>query len=106
VALSTIKSTKILSFFLQKIMEDQKAQKRVLKSYMMMLDFYGMKIKDKVTGEIEKAENWKERFQHLNRLRTRRNPPTCRKSLTNLSHNVVHLALIWIRTRNISGGRR
>ena len=51
----------------QKIMEDQKAQKRVLKSYMMMLDFYGMKIKDKVTGEIEKAENWKERFQHLNR---------------------------------------
>jgi len=25
--------------------------------------------------------------------RTRRKPPTCRKSLTTLSHNVVHLAL-------------
>jgi len=68
VALNTIKSTKTLYFFLQKIMEDPKAKKRVLKSYMMMLDFYGMIIKDEVTGEIEKAENWKERFQHLNRL--------------------------------------
>ena len=35
--------------------------------------------------------------------RTRRKPPTCRKSLTN-SHNVVHLALIEIRT-HISGDR-
>ena len=33
--------------------------------------------------------------------RTRRKPPTCRKSLT----NVVHLALIEIRTNNISGER-
>jgi len=31
--------------------------------------------------------------------------PTCRKSLTTLSHNVVHLALIEIRTHNISGDR-
>jgi hypothetical protein len=37
--------------------------------------------------------------------RTRRKPPTCRKSLTNLSHNVVHLALIEIRTHNFSGNR-
>ena len=36
---------------------------------------------------------------------TRRKPPTCSKSLTNLSHNVVHLALIEIRTHNISGDR-
>ena len=34
---------------------------------------------------------------------TRRKPPTCSKSLTNLSRNVVHLALSGIRTRNISG---
>ena len=41
--------------------------------------------------------------------RTRRKPPTCRKSLTNFitkkTHNVVHLALIEIRTHNISGDR-
>jgi hypothetical protein len=36
---------------------------------------------------------------------TRRKPPTCRKSLTTLSHNVVHLALMEIRTHNISGDR-
>jgi hypothetical protein len=34
---------------------------------------------------------------------TRRRPPTRRKSLTNF--NVVHLALIEIRTHNISGDR-
>jgi len=34
-----------------------------------------------------------------------RKPMTCRKSLTNLSHNVVHLALSGIRTHNISGDR-
>jgi hypothetical protein len=38
-------------------------------------------------------------------LGTGRKPPTCRKSLTNLSHNVVHLTLIEIRTHNISGDR-
>ena len=32
----------------------------------MMLDFYGMKLKDDKTGEIERAANWKERFGHLN----------------------------------------
>jgi hypothetical protein len=31
--------------------------------------------------------------------------PTCRKSLTNLSHNVVHLALSGSRTHNINGNR-
>jgi hypothetical protein len=31
-----------------------------------------------------------------------RKPPTCHKSLTTLSHNGVHLALIEIRNHNIS----
>jgi hypothetical protein len=34
--------------------------------------------------------------------RTQRKPQTCRKSLTNLSHNVVHLGLVEIRTHNKS----
>jgi len=37
--------------------------------------------------------------------RTQKKPPTCRKSLNNLSHNVVHLDLIEIRAHNISGDR-
>lgn len=48
------------------IMDDDKAFERVLKSYEMMLDFYGMKL-DSKTGRISRAENWMKRFQHLNR---------------------------------------
>jgi len=37
--------------------------------------------------------------------KTRRKPPTFQKSLTNFIYNVVQLALIEIRTQNISGDR-
>ncbi|KAI0228908.1 Opioid growth factor receptor-like protein 1 [Lamellibrachia satsuma] len=39
---------------------------RVLKSYEMMLDFYGMRLKDELNGAIERADNWQDRFKHLN----------------------------------------
>jgi hypothetical protein len=42
------------------------AQRRLLTSYEMMLDFYGIVLKDRHTGEVEKAQNWRERFQNLN----------------------------------------
>ena len=47
-------------------MDDPKAFDRVLRSYEMMLDFYGMELSNKTTGEIRRAANWKVRFQHLN----------------------------------------
>ena len=31
-----------------------------------MLYFYGLKMTDEKTGELDRAENWKERFHHLN----------------------------------------
>ncbi|XP_046567301.1 opioid growth factor receptor-like protein 1 isoform X2 [Haliotis rubra] len=40
---------------------------RVLKSYQMMLNFYGMKLKDDETGELERDRDWRQRFHHLNR---------------------------------------
>ena len=43
------------------------AHGRLLKSYKMMLDFYGLKMTDEKTGELGRADNWKERFCHLNR---------------------------------------
>ena len=52
---------------MQAICSDPVAHERVIKSYKMMLDFYGMRLKDERTGEVERAENWKERFSHLNR---------------------------------------
>ncbi|XP_055996916.1 opioid growth factor receptor-like protein 1 isoform X2 [Ostrea edulis] len=51
---------------IEKIMDDEEAFSRVLKSYEMLLDFYGMKL-DRKTGRISRAQNWRERFNHLNR---------------------------------------
>ena len=37
---------------LQAILVDEVALDRVMKSYEMMLDFYGMRMKSKVTGKV------------------------------------------------------
>jgi len=41
-------------------------QKGVIKSYQMMLDFYGMNLVDEKKGEIARSENFKDRYSHLN----------------------------------------
>lgn len=48
------------------IIEDKEAHARVLKSYELMLDFLGMRLKDAKTGEIERNSNWKKRYNELN----------------------------------------
>ena len=47
--------------------KDEEASERFLKSYEMMLDFYGLKLQNRETGELERADNWEERLAHLNR---------------------------------------
>ncbi|XP_060588616.1 opioid growth factor receptor-like protein 1 [Ruditapes philippinarum] len=52
------------------IREDDGAQRRVLKAFMMMLDFYGMKLKDSKHGLVTRADiGWQDRYDHLNRSR-------------------------------------
>uniref|UniRef100_A0A3Q3CBM1 Opioid growth factor receptor-like 1 n=1 Tax=Haplochromis burtoni TaxID=8153 RepID=A0A3Q3CBM1_HAPBU len=41
------------------------AKRRFLAAYSLMLDFYGVKLLDK-SGNVARAPNWQERFQHLN----------------------------------------
>lgn len=48
------------------IWTDEKAMERLKKSYEMMLNFYGICLLNDKTGELERAQNWKERFRHLN----------------------------------------
>lgn len=48
------------------IIADKEAYARVLKSYELMLDFLGMKLKDAKSGEIERSSNWKNRYNELN----------------------------------------
>ncbi|XP_034080694.1 opioid growth factor receptor-like protein 1 [Gymnodraco acuticeps] len=43
----------------------REAKRRFLAAYSLMLDFYGIKLLDK-SGNVARAPNWKERFQHLN----------------------------------------
>eukprot|EP01114_Cavostelium_apophysatum_P010669 TRINITY_DN2472_c0_g1_i1.p2 TRINITY_DN2472_c0_g1~~TRINITY_DN2472_c0_g1_i1.p2 ORF type:complete len:303 (-),score=73.20 TRINITY_DN2472_c0_g1_i1:1210-2118(-) len=49
------------------IREDPVLTNRVIRSYEMMLDFYGMRLVDRTTGQIERASNYRDRYQHLNR---------------------------------------
>ncbi|KAK2823928.1 hypothetical protein Q5P01_021103 [Channa striata] len=43
----------------------REAKRRFLAAYCLMLDFYGIKLLDK-SGNVARASNWQERFQHLN----------------------------------------
>lgn len=49
------------------IQTDLHLKLRVLRAYRMMLDFYGIKLESSETGEVTRADNYKERFDHLNR---------------------------------------
>ncbi|XP_025028894.1 opioid growth factor receptor-like protein 1 isoform X2 [Python bivittatus] len=50
---------------LQEFKKTKEAIRRFLLAYKMMLEFFGIKLIDK-TGNVARAANWQERFQHLN----------------------------------------
>uniref|UniRef100_A0A3Q3RDE0 Opioid growth factor receptor (OGFr) conserved domain-containing protein n=1 Tax=Monopterus albus TaxID=43700 RepID=A0A3Q3RDE0_MONAL len=43
------------------------AKRRLVESYELMLGFYGIRLVNKETGEVMRADNWKERFGNLER---------------------------------------
>ncbi|KAM6924685.1 opioid growth factor receptor [Xenentodon cancila] len=47
--------------------KSEDAQRRLVESYELMLGFYGIRLVNKDTGEVKRAENWKERFGNLER---------------------------------------
>ncbi|XP_068453503.1 opioid growth factor receptor isoform X2 [Clinocottus analis] len=47
--------------------KNKDAKKRLVESYELMLGFYGMRLVNKETGEVKRADNWKERFGNLER---------------------------------------
>lgn len=49
----------------QEFQSTREAKRRFLAAYSLMLDFYGLKLLDK-SGNVARASNWQERFQHLN----------------------------------------
>lgn len=55
----------ILWYHEQEFQNTQEAKRRFVLAYAIMLDFFGIKILDK-NGNVARAANWKDRFQHLN----------------------------------------
>uniref|UniRef100_W5NKJ7 Opioid growth factor receptor-like 1 n=1 Tax=Lepisosteus oculatus TaxID=7918 RepID=W5NKJ7_LEPOC len=62
-----------LNFHAQELAQDEikefqntrEAKRRFLLAYTVMLDFFGIKLLDK-NGNVARAANWQDRFQHLN----------------------------------------
>lgn len=62
-----------LNFYAQELTQDEikefqgtrEAKRRFLVAYTVMLDFFGLKLLDK-NGNVARAANWQDRFQHLN----------------------------------------
>uniref|UniRef100_A0A8C5WJZ5 Opioid growth factor receptor like 1 n=1 Tax=Leptobrachium leishanense TaxID=445787 RepID=A0A8C5WJZ5_9ANUR len=53
------------SYEIEEFKKTKEAVKRFVLAYKMMLDFFGLKLTDK-NGNVSRAANWQERFQHLN----------------------------------------
>ncbi|KAI5614465.1 hypothetical protein C0J50_9052, partial [Silurus asotus] len=52
---------------IQHFRSDIELKNKLLESYKLMLDFYGIRLVNEKTGEVQRAGNWKERFENLNR---------------------------------------
>ncbi|XP_047930700.2 opioid growth factor receptor isoform X1 [Anser cygnoides] len=46
--------------------KSREVMERFIRAYQLMLRFYGIILTNQETGELERAENWAERFQNLN----------------------------------------
>ncbi|XP_050838117.1 opioid growth factor receptor isoform X2 [Serinus canaria] len=53
---------------IQAFRKSKEVMDRFLRAYKLMLGFYGINLVNKETGELERAENWRERFENLNRF--------------------------------------
>ncbi|OCT62485.1 opioid growth factor receptor-like protein 1 [Xenopus laevis] len=52
---------------IEALKSDENAKRRFCEAYRLMLDFYGIKLKDEKTGEVVRSNNYIERFNNLNR---------------------------------------
>ncbi|XP_072552902.1 opioid growth factor receptor isoform X2 [Salminus brasiliensis] len=60
-------ATELTKKEIQAFRENEEAKKRLVDSYELMLGFYGIQLLSRETGEVKRAENWRERFANLER---------------------------------------
>ncbi|XP_063028594.1 opioid growth factor receptor isoform X1 [Melospiza melodia melodia] len=53
---------------IQAFRKSKEVMDRFLRAYKLMLGFYGINLVNEETGELKRAENWRERFENLNRF--------------------------------------
>uniref|UniRef100_A0A8D2NRR3 Opioid growth factor receptor n=1 Tax=Zosterops lateralis melanops TaxID=1220523 RepID=A0A8D2NRR3_ZOSLA len=53
---------------IQAFRKSKEVMERFVRAYKLMLGFYGINLVNEETGELERAENWRERFENLNRF--------------------------------------
>uniref|UniRef100_A0A8C3UPT8 Opioid growth factor receptor n=1 Tax=Catharus ustulatus TaxID=91951 RepID=A0A8C3UPT8_CATUS len=53
---------------IQAFRKSKEVMDRFIRAYKLMLGFYGINLVSEETGELERAENWRERFENLNRF--------------------------------------
>ncbi|XP_071377350.1 opioid growth factor receptor-like protein 1 isoform X2 [Centroberyx affinis] len=51
---------------IEAFLASEQAKENLLKSYKLMLDFYGIELYNVETGEVRRASNWREQFYNLN----------------------------------------
>lgn len=51
----------------QAFRKSKEVMDRFIRAYKLMLGFYGIHLVNEETGELKRAENWRERFENLNR---------------------------------------
>ncbi|XP_058620510.1 opioid growth factor receptor isoform X2 [Onychostoma macrolepis] len=60
-------ATELTKKEIQAFRESDEAKSRLLDSYELMLGFYGIQLLNRESGEVKRAENWRERFANLER---------------------------------------
>uniref|UniRef100_A0A8C0IML6 Opioid growth factor receptor (OGFr) conserved domain-containing protein n=1 Tax=Chelonoidis abingdonii TaxID=106734 RepID=A0A8C0IML6_CHEAB len=53
---------------IQAFKESKEVMQRFIRAYKLMLGFYGINLIDQETGEVRRAENWRQRFRNLDRF--------------------------------------
>lgn len=60
-------ATELTKKEIQTFRENEEAKQRLVDSYELMLGFYGIQLLSRESGEVKRAENWRERFANLER---------------------------------------
>ncbi|XP_053902164.1 opioid growth factor receptor isoform X2 [Malaclemys terrapin pileata] len=53
---------------IQAFKKSKEVMQRFIRAYKLMLGFYGINLIDQETGEVQRAENWHQRFRNLDRF--------------------------------------